>query len=243
MKKKILAFSISIISIMLVLLIVYLIKDQKIMINNIVVSKKNVIGVDISKYQGQVDMKKLKEQNIKFVYIKATEGSSSQDRNFINNWKNAKQQQLLAGAYHFFSYDSSGKTQADNYIKTVGDLKGRLIPVVDVEYYGNKETNPPDKEDVITELKIFLDTLEAQYHVKPMIYTRIDVYKKYLKGEFDDYKKWMTCVYYPLSWSYKDEWYLWQYTHKGKLEGYHGKEKYIDLNVVNKKKSLNDLKL
>ena len=148
----------------------------------------------------------------------------------------------MSGAYHFFSYDSEGKTQAENFIKTVGtDLNGRLLPVVDVEYYGDKEQNPPVKEDVIRELKIYLETIEQAYGVKPMIYTRSDIYDKYLKGEFDEYKKWISSLYTPLSWNYKGDWYIWQYLNRGELDGYTGGEAYIDLNVLNKDKSLDDL--
>ncbi len=218
-------------------------KQKKIFINKWFVDENNsTIGVDVSAYQASIDMNKLKEQNIKFIYIKATEGSKTQDKKFAENWENAKNAELLSGAYHFFSYDSEGKTQAENFIKTVGtDIKGRLLPVVDVEYYGNKEQNPPNKEDVIRELKVFLEIVEEEYGVKPLIYTRTDIYDKYLNGEFDEYKKWISSLYTPLSWNYKDDWYIWQYLNRGELDGYTGGEKYIDLNILNKDKQLEDL--
>ena len=218
-------------------------KQKKIFINEWYVDEKTcVIGVDVSSYQADIDMNKLKEQNIEFIYIKATEGSAMQDTRFAENWENAAKADLLSGAYHFFSYDSEGKTQAENFISAVGtDLKGRLLPAVDVEYYGDKEVNPPEKEDVVRELRIYLEILEEEYGVKPLIYTRPDIYEKYLKEEFDEYKKWISCLYMPLSWKYKDDWYIWQYLNRGKLEGYTGGEKYIDLNVLNKDKELDDL--
>lgn len=218
-------------------------KTKTIFINKWFVNEKNsTIGVDVSSYQADIDMEKLKEQNIAFIYIRATEGSSTQDDRFAENWKNAEEASLLSGAYHFFSYDSEGKTQAENFIKTVGkDIKGRLIPVVDVEYYGDKEKNPPVKEDVRRELKTYLSVIENEYGVKPMIYTRADIYQYYLKGEFDEYKKWISSLYTPLSLNYKDNWYIWQYYNRGVLEGYSGGEKYIDLNVLNKDKSLDEL--
>lgn len=143
-------------------------KKMIIFLNEWFVNEKNsTIGVDISSYQSDVDMEKLREQGIRFVFIKATEGSSSQDGMFPANWENAKNAGLPAGAYHFFSYDSPGSTQAENFINTVGDdLKGRLLPVVDVEYYGDKEENPPAKEDVIRELTVFLNALEAKYEAR-----------------------------------------------------------------------------
>jgi lysozyme len=218
-------------------------KQKKIFINKWFVNEENsTIGVDVSAYQAEIDMNVLKEQNIKFIYIKATEGSSHRDSKFEENWENARNAGLPAGAYHFFSYDSKGETQAQNFIETVGnDLKGRLIPAVDVEYYGDKEQNPPEKDDVIRELRIYLEIIEEEYGIKPLIYTRSDIYDKYLKGEFDEYKKWISSLYTPISWNYKDDWYIWQYLNRGELEGYTGGERYIDLNVLNKDKALEDL--
>jgi len=218
-------------------------KQKKIFINKWFVDEKNsTIGVDVSAYQADIDMNRLKEQNIKFIYIKATEGSNHQDQRFAENWANAEKTGLLSGAYHFFSYDSEGSTQAENFINQVGpDMKGRLLPVVDVEYYGDKEENPPEKEDVVRELSVFLKLLEEEYGVKPLIYTRPDIFEKYLKGEFDAYGKWMSSFYTPLSWNYRGDWYIWQYLNRGRLDGYSGGETYIDLNVLNKDKTLEDL--
>ncbi len=246
--KKARKILIGILIVVLVLLLVFvsvfvLAKKKVIFINNWFVNESTgTIGVDISYYQANVDMAKLKEQNIEFVYIKATEGSSHRDEMFAVNSKNAEEAGLLSGAYHFFSYDTPGKTQAENFIGAVGnDLKGKLLPVGDVEYYGDKEENPPAKEDVVRELKDFLDALEEHYGVKPMIYTRSDIYDKYLDGTFTEYKMWMSSLYTPLKWNYKGDWYIWQYLNRGVLEGYTGGEKYIDLNILNKDKSLNDL--
>ena len=248
MRKGIKRLIIALISLILVVAIIFssvfvLAKMKVIYINNWFVNKNDsTIGVDVSSYQANIDMNKLKEQNIQFIYIKATEGSKAQDNTFEKNWDNAKKAGLLSGAYHFFSFDSEGKTQAENFINTVDDnMKGRLIPAVDVEYYGDKKENPPKKEDVIRELKVFVDALEKEYGVKPIIYSGAEIYDKYLKGEFDEYKKWISSFYTPLSWNYKDDWYIWQYLNKGELEGYSGGEKYIDLNILNKDKKLEDL--
>ena len=101
-----------------------------------------------------------------------------------------------------------------------------------MEYYGDKEQNPPAKEDVVRELKVFLQMLEKAYGVKPLIYTGRDIYETYLKGEFDEYKKWISGLYTPLSRNYEDDWYIRQYLNRGKLEGYTGGEEYIDRNVL-----------
>ena len=243
--KKLLKIVIIIAAVLLVIfLTVFILAKMKIVfINEWFVDKSNsTIGVDISSYQADVDMEKLKEQDIRFVYIKASEGSKLQDDKFASNWENALKAGLPSGAYHFFSFDSPGSTQAENFIKAVGDdIKGRLLPVVDVEYYGDKEKNPPEKEDVIRELTVFLNAVEDKYGVKPMIYTGAGIYEKYLSDLAPEYKFWISSLYTPLSWNYHGDWYIWQYLNRGRLEGCSGGEQYIDLNVLNKEKTLDEL--
>ncbi len=238
----------ALLAVVIVLLVAFaavfsLAKAKKIFINKWFVNeKKSTVGVDLSSYQEDVDMAVLKSQGVAFAYIKATEGSSHRDERFAENWENAMEVGLPSGAYHFFSFDSAGATQAENFINTVGtDVVGRLLPVVDVEYYGDKEQNPPQRDDVVRELTVFMDALEEQYGVKPMIYTGAEIYEKYLQGTFDGYPFWVSSLYTPLKWNYKGDWYLWQYLNRGVLEGYQGGEKYIDLNVLNENKSLEEL--
>ncbi len=243
--KKLLKIVIIIAAVLLVIfLTVFILAKMKIVfINEWFVDKSNsTIGVDISSYQADVDMEKLKEQDIRFVYIKASEGSKLQDDKFASNWEIALKAGLPSGAYHFFSFDSPGSTQAENFIKAVGDdIKGRLLPVVDVEYYGDKEKNPPEKEDVIRELTVFLNAVEDKYGVKPMIYTGAGIYEKYLSDLAPEYKFWISSLYTPLGWNYHGDWYIWQYLNRGRLEGCSGGEQYIDLNVLNKEKTLDEL--
>ncbi len=225
----------------LLLLLYFAVKTKKLQINRWIVSDRDVIGADISEYQADVDMPVLMEQGIEFVYIKATEGSGHVDSRFADNWENAVECGLPAGAYHFFSFDSPGQMQADNYIKAVGDLEGKLIPAVDVEYYGDKKENPPAKEDVIRELGAFLEALEKEYNAKPMIYCTHDVYGKYIKGAFDEYPRWVRSIYYPAAIEAGSGWIVWQYCDTAELEGYEGGERFIDLDVLKRGSSLQEL--
>lgn len=83
-----------------------------------------VRGVDVSRYQGEVDWPVLAGQGIDFAFIKATEGSSYVDPHFALNLKGATDAGLRVGAYHFFSFESAGTTQADNVIKVVSSGSG-----------------------------------------------------------------------------------------------------------------------
>ena len=188
-------------------------------------------GVDVSNYQGEIDWAVLASQDIDFAFIKATEGSSHQDPSFEANWKAAAETDIAVGAYHFFSFDSPGSTQAEWFIKNMGDLSGKLVPVVDVEYYGNKAANPPTKEDVSKNLQDCLNLLEEEYGKKPIIYTTYRVYHRYIRDDFSDYPLWIRNVYYSPNLDLKGKWQFWQYSDTAILDGYAGKEPCIDLNV------------
>lgn len=219
----------------------FFVKTKKLQINRWIVSEKDIIGVDISEYQADVDMEKLSEQNIQFVYIKATEGSSYVDSRFAENWAEAQECGLPAGAYHFFSFDSPGKMQAENYVNTVGSLDGKLIPAVDIEYYADKKDNPPSQEELVRELSDFLEALEEEYDVKPMIYAPREIYEKYIVGYFDEYPRWVRSVYYPATFEAGGDWMIWQYCDTGELEGYEGGERYIDLDVLKRGENLEEI--
>lgn len=194
-------------------------------------SRYPVHGVDVSHYQGEIDWAVLSGQDIRFAYIKATEGSSHVDRQFSQNWSEAEKTDLFTGAYHFFSFDSGARTQAELFIRTAGDLSGKLAPVVDVEYYGDKRAHPPDKETVVAELALLLQLLEEHYQTRPIIYTTYPFYDRYLAEGFRDYPLWIRNVYYPPDLDGKHPWVFWQYTDREVLDGYEGDERYIDMDV------------
>lgn len=196
-----------------------------------------VWGVDVSAYQGNVDWRELRRQGVEFAFIKATEGSGMVDRCFAENWENAQTAGVPAGAYHFFSYDSPGETQAENFMAQVPVTPGALPPVVDIEFYGDKAQNPPDRETVREILDPLLERLESHYGQKPVLYVTYRTYKLYIQGEYEDYPLWVTR---PLLAPLDKDWTFWQYSHSARLSGYQGKEERIDLNVF--RGSLEELK-
>ena len=231
--KKIL---ITIIIIILILFIIFLLMVNGYIIpTKIEAEKFEVKGVDVSEYQGEVDWNKIKEQNIDFAFIKATEGSKGKDDSFDKNYEKLKNMDMLLGLYHFFSFESSGEEQADNYIKVVGNIKNDeslILPIIDIEYYSYYKKAKPDKEWVTKELQKMLEKLEKTYRVKPIIYTTMEFYKEYIESEFLEYDIWIRNILTKPKLENRD-WKFWQYTGRGRLEGYNGEEKFIDLNVFN----------
>lgn len=208
-----------------------LIYQRKIVINRPSEEEYPIRGVDVSYYQGQIDWQVLAGEDIDFAFIKATEGSGHTDTKFEENWKQAGKTGLKRGAYHFFSFESSGKAQAEHFISVVPKTAGDLAPVVDIEFYGDRFYNRPDVEETRAELQSLLDTLEAYYGVTPIIYATESSYSAYVRGAFDRYPLWIRNVYFSPNMGMPGKWTFWQYDSEAKLQGYSGEEEYIDLNV------------
>lgn len=235
MKKKF--FYISLITVSLLLFFAFvtasLFWNGVILFNNPSETEYPVRGIDVSHYQGVIDWKVIAGQNISFAFIKATEGSTYADETFLYNFTSAGENGIPVGAYHFFSYDSSGKTQAENFINTVIPFDGMLPPVIDLEFYGDKEKNPPSKETVQAELGAFITAIEEHYGLNPIIYATEITYDLYLADSYGDYDIWIRNVTSSPKLSDGREWTFWQYTNRGRLEGYTGEERFIDINVFN----------
>lgn len=221
--------------ILMISIFVGLLLTKEIRIAPFLAKSYSVCGVDVSHYQGTIDWPKLAGNAIDFAYIKSTEGSSHVDEKFRENWKKASNEDLLIGAYHFFSFESEGKRQADWFIQNVGSLSGKLPPVVDIEYYSTEKKMPPVSK-IRENLSQILASLKKQYSVKPIIYTTYPVYHKYIEGYFSSYPLWIRNVYYQPNWDIGAVWKIWQYTDRAVLNGYAGQEKYIDKNVFCGKK-------
>ena len=231
MKKKfIIGGVLTLISVMGV--VAYLVFQGIFIPNQFSADKYEIKGVDVASYQGEIDWRELEKQNMKFAFIKATEGSAFVDEYFSTNWMNANKTGMRTGAYHFFSFDSKGETQAKQYIRTVPKHKQALPPVIDVEFYANKKDNPPHREDVEKELTVMVKMLEKHYDKKVILYATQEAYDLYIKDVYPQCDIWIRSILTKPSLSDERNWTFWQYTNRGRLRGYNGKEKYIDLNVL-----------
>lgn len=188
----------------------------------------SVKGIDVSHHNPILNWAEVKSQNITFAYIKATEGTTHDDRNYPYNYKLAKQNNVKIGAYHFYTFATSGRDQARHFIDIAKCESGDLIPAIDVEH---SPANPYSKDTAfvsttIKELTILENELYEYYGIHPIIYTNPDCYKLYIKGNFPNNPLWISS----LNGEPKKEiqkWVIWQFTHKGTLPGIVGE---IDFN-------------
>jgi lysozyme len=189
-----------------------------------------VHGVDVSRWQGDIDWETLRGQGANFAFIKATDGGDHLDPMFMQNWNGAHRAGLKRGAYHFFYWCRTAADQADWFIRNVPRVKGALPPVIDVEFNHQSDCKRRwSREDVLQKMKVFMDRLERHYGQRPIIYTAPDFYEAYLRGAFRDYPFWLRSVAAHPSKRYPDRnWVFWQYSGSGLSQGVGGR---IDLNV------------
>lgn len=190
----------------------------------------DVRGIDVSHYQKDIDWTKLKNAQIngvpiRFIFIKATEGSTIIDENFNQNFYQARNAGLIRGAYHFFSTQSSPKDQARWFSKMVWLDKYDLPPVLDVEQAGG--LTPKHLQTMVLQ---WMDYIERRYGVTPILYTSYKFKQTYLNTpEFDKYPYWIA-HYYVDKLQYQGKWAFWQHTDRGYVNGIEGE---VDVNVFN----------
>jgi lysozyme len=191
-----------------------------------------VHGVDVSRWQGEIDWPKLRSQGANFAFIKATDGGDHLDPMFMKNWTGAAAAGIRRGAYHFFYWCRPASEQADWFIRNVPKVAGALPPVIDVEWNGESRCRKrPSPAQVREKMQVFMDRLERHYGQRPIIYTAPDFYADNLKDAFRDYPFWLRAVAQHPSKVYPGrKWVFWQYSGSGLSHGVKGN---IDLNVFN----------
>jgi GH25 family lysozyme M1 (1,4-beta-N-acetylmuramidase) len=95
-------------------------------------------GIDVSKWQGNVNWASYWSQGKKFAFVKATEGTTYQNPYFAQQYNGSYNVGMIRGSYHFaLPGNSTGTAQADWFVNHGGGWSGdgRTLPgVLDIEY-------------------------------------------------------------------------------------------------------------
>lgn len=184
-------------------------------------AQERLRGIDISHHQGQIDWQKVKQDSVNFAFMKASQGTKLTDKRFAENRKAVEAAEIPWSAYHFYVTSRGGEEQARYFMSVVGKKwEAPLPPVVDVERFDGGS-----KQDLVKELKIFLETIESEWNVRPIIYSGDYFWRDNLKGDFKIYPIWI--ARYRKAGPEYSHWTFWQYSEKGTVSGISGP---VDLN-------------
>lgn len=195
-----------------------------------------LIGLDLSKWQGDVDFSELKKQGVSFVVLKVggqTEinGEYIMDPKFINNITFAMEHGLKVGVY-FYSYANTeieARNQAKWIIDQIKNYNLELPIVFDWENWSKYTTFHLSFNSLNKIASAFMEEVENAGY-KSMLYSS----KHYLETVWyaDKYTNWL--AYYTNNNDYEGDYYMWQVTNNGKIPGIEG---LVDIDVLYKNKN------
>lgn len=200
------------------------------------------VGIDVSRYQGDIDWERVKEAGYTFVFIRiglrgyGEAGNLAEDEMFQTNLTEAKEAGLDVGVY-FYSQAVSGEEAAEEaafVLELLGDAKLDLPVVYDPEYIldedGNQiaeaRTSGLDGEQMTKNTVVFCETVEeAGYDTA--YYTNLlsqsEVFDmEALSGYTVWYADYCDAPQTPYEFSF------WQYSESGTVDGINGD---VDLNI------------
>jgi lysozyme len=186
----------------------------------------SIRGIDVSTYQGNVNWQSVANDGILFAFVKATEGVTLVDDTFARNWAAMKTVGIQRGAYHFFRPASSIQGQIDSFLRTVKLQPGDLPPVLDVETTGGLGATA-----ICDRMAIWLDAVEKETGMQPIIYTYPGFWESLGTTRFSDYPLWIahyTTAESPWVSGGWHSWTFWQYTDRGRVAGISGN---VDINI------------
>lgn len=198
-----------------------------------------VYGIDVSRWQGDIDWSKVAADGITFAMIKCGGGDDGlyEDRKFKQNIQGALANGIQVGIY-FYSGATDAKTAYDEASFCINLIKDYQItyPVAfDWELDG-------DYNSVTEACETFCNVIKS-YGYQPMVYSNRNRWYNNFNGEklSNKFKVWMAAYwseYYYTStrWTYGDDlasfkWHydMWQYGVTDTVDGIDG---YVDMNIA-----------
>ena len=200
--------------------------------NGVVTSHK---GIDVSKYQGDIDWKAVKEDGVEYAFVRLglrgyESGKLVLDEYFDKNMRGANEADVAVGVYFFTQAVTveEAKEEAAYVLENISEYDVTCPIVFDVEMIvgANGRANNLTKEER-TDIAIAFCEVIRRAGYTPMIYGNVKCFTKTLDlARLEDYEKWYAFydnyMYIPYEVS------CWQYTEKGTVKGIKNK---VDLNI------------
>lgn len=189
------------------------------------------LGIDVSKWNKEIDFQKVKEAGIEFVIIRigyrgSKTGVLVEDPYFYKNLKGAKEAGLLVGVYFFTQAinETEAIEEASAVLSLLGDETLDYPIFIDTESSGGRA----DSLDVATRTAVcdaFCKTIEKNGYHAGVYASRSWFYNKLNDDKLSAFVRWL--AEYREKPLYTGKYEIWQYTSNGSVPGIEGR---VDLN-------------
>ncbi len=189
------------------------------------------IGLDISKFQGDIDFAKIKKAGVEFLMIRVggtngTNGEYFVDSKFKQNITAANKYKIPVGIY-FYSYANSEKTAKKDalwVIEQIKDYKVDLPIAFDWEEWGDFNSYNLSFFGLTNMANVFLDTIKGKGY-NTLLYSS----KNYLEQVWMQPKHDVWLAHYTSQTNYAGKFKMWQLCNNGKIDGIDG---YVDIDIM-----------
>lgn len=180
-------------------------------------------GIDVSKWNGDIDWSKVKKAGVEFVLISCGTSQSSID-SFEKNYKVAKNNGIMVGVYRY-SYAKTEESAVKEAQSLLNNIKGKQLEfpiVIDIEDSSLTKLSRQEKTDIV---KAFCEEIEnAGYYA--MYYCNLNWLNSHLyKDQLSKYDLWLA------QWNVTEpsvECGIWQMYDNGEIDGISGN---VDMNM------------
>ena len=190
-----------------------------------------VKGIDVSYYQGTINWTSVKNDGVKFAFIRVSDGLNTIDTKFAANWSGSRAAGVKHGAYQFFRPGQDPIEQADLLLSKIGGKleADDLPPVIDVE-----ASDGQSAATITTKVKKWVAHVKAATGRDPIIYTGFYFWRDSVGApDVTTSPLWhaqyttASCPNIAPPWQ---QWALWQYSSTGTVAGISGN---VDMNRWN----------
>ena len=205
-------------------------------------------GIDVSRWQGDIDWNAVKADGVKFAIIKAggSDAGFYKDKKFEENYANAKAAGIAVGAYYFVGKlcksRGDGAADAERFIDI---LKGKQFEYpVYIDFESPDATNKAGNTDAVI---AFCEVMENAAYFVGVYASEISGFKERLDdSRLQHISHWVARYGDRPSTISDNVFHIWQYSSKGRVAGIYGNvdmdTSYVDLETVIKNNYLNGFK-
>ena len=168
------------------------------------------LGIDVAHFDGDVDWGSVLQAGMSFGFAKATDGLSSPDSKFTQNWQRMGEVGITRGAYHFYRGSKDAQTQAEHFLNTVTLGPADMPAVLDIEV-----ADGASGATLVEGISTWLLAVKEATGKTPIIYTGPGFWEDHMQNDgFGGYPLWIAHYTHaaapklPIGW---DDWTFWQY--------------------------------